>query len=236
MALRTIRMLGDPVLNKVCREVKEVTPKISTLISDMLETMYDANGVGLAAPQVGVLKRVVTIDVGDGPLIMINPQILASDGTQTAGEGCLSLPGKAGQVTRPNHVVARAYNEQMQEFEIDATELLARAICHESDHLEGHMYTEFVEGDIYEVKEDGVIYLAGKKGLHRHVMGGAAMEQIIDGKLSCLGNPQYGVVGMLLLNTGEFLALSDRGKLINFTYDPNKEAVPQERLKIYSLE
>ncbi|MCI9378157.1 MAG: peptide deformylase [Eubacterium sp.] len=155
MALRTIRMLGDPVLNKVCREVKEVTPKISTLISDMLETMYDANGVGLAAPQVGVLKRVVTIDVGDGPLIMINPQILASDGTQTAGEGCLSLPGKAGQVTRPNHVVARAYNEQMQEFEIDATELLARAICHEIDHLEGHMYTEFVEGDIYEVEDEG---------------------------------------------------------------------------------
>jgi peptide deformylase len=148
-------MLGDPVLNKVCREVKEVTPKISTLISDMLETMYDANGVGLAAPQVGVLKRVVTIDVGDGPLIMINPQILASDGTQTAGEGCLSLPGKAGQVTRPNHVVARAYNEQMQEFEIDATELLARAICHEIDHLEGHMYTEFVEGDIYEVEDEG---------------------------------------------------------------------------------
>ena len=101
MALRTIRMLGDPVLNKVCREVKEVTPKISTLISDMLETMYDANGVGLAAPQVGVLKRVVTIDVGDGPRIMINPQILASDGTQTAGEGCLSLPGKAGQGERP---------------------------------------------------------------------------------------------------------------------------------------
>ena len=155
MALRTIRMLGDPVLNKVCREVKEVTPKISTLISDMLETMYDANGVGLAAPQVGVLKRVVTIDVGDGPLIMINPQILASDGTQTAGEGCLSLPGKAGQGTRPNHVVARAYNEQMQEFEIDATELLARAICHEIDHLEGHMYTEFVEGDIYEVEDEG---------------------------------------------------------------------------------
>ena len=155
MALRTIRMLGDPVLNKVCREVKEVTPKISTLISDMLETMYDANGVGLAAPQVGVLKRVVTIDVGDGPLIMINPQILASDGTQTAGEGCLSLPGKAGQVTRPNHVVARAYNEHMQEFEIDATELLARAICHEIDHLEGHMYTEFVEGDIYEVEDEG---------------------------------------------------------------------------------
>lgn len=154
MALRTIRMLGDPVLNKKCREIKEVTPKISTLISDMLETMYEANGVGLAAPQVGVLKKVVTIDVGDGPLVMINPTILSSDGTQTAGEGCLSLPGKAGQVTRPNHVVARAFNEEMQEFEIDATELLARAICHEVDHLEGHMYTEFVEGELYEVENE----------------------------------------------------------------------------------
>lgn len=155
MALRTIRMLGDPVLNKTCKEVKEVTPKISTLISDMLETMYEANGVGLAAPQVGVLKRVVTIDTGegDGPLVMINPVILASDGEQTGGEGCLSLPGKAGQVTRPNHVIARAFNENMEEFEIEATELLARAICHEVDHLDGRMYTELVEGDIYDVEE-----------------------------------------------------------------------------------
>ena len=152
MALRTIRMLGDPVLNKACKEVKEVTPKISTLISDMLETMYEANGVGLAAPQVGILKRVVTIDIGegDGPLIMINPVILASDGTQTAGEGCLSLPGKAGQVTRPNHVIARAYNEKMEEFEIEATELLARAICHEVDHLDGHLYVEKVEGPLQD--------------------------------------------------------------------------------------
>ena len=154
MALRTIRMLGDPALGKPCREVKEVTPKISTLISDMLETMYEANGVGLAAPQVGIVKRVVTIDIGDGPLVMINPRILASDGTQTAGEGCLSLPGKAGQVTRPNHVVARAYDEDMKEFEVDATELLARAICHEIDHLDGHVYTEFVEGDIYDVTDE----------------------------------------------------------------------------------
>ena len=156
MALRTIRMLGDPVLNKTCREVKEMTPKISTLIADMLETMYDANGVGLAAPQVGILKRVVTIDIGegDGPLVMINPRILSSDGTQTGGEGCLSLPGKAGQVTRPNHVIARAFNEDMEEFEIEATELLARAICHEVDHLDGHMYTEFVEGDIYDVENE----------------------------------------------------------------------------------
>ena len=152
MALRTIRLLGDPVLGKVCREVKEMTPKTKILIEDMLDTMYDACGVGLAAPQVGVLRRIVTIDIGDGPIVMINPRILSSDGEQTDGEGCLSLPGKAGTVTRPNHVIARAFDEDMQEYEIEATELLARAICHEIDHLEGHMYTELVEGDIYDVE------------------------------------------------------------------------------------
>ena len=108
MALRTIRLLGDPVLGKVCREVKEMTPKTKILIEDMLDTMYDACGVGLAAPQVGVLRRIVTIDIGDGPIVMINPRILSSDGEQTDGEGCLSLPGKAGKVTRPNHVIARS--------------------------------------------------------------------------------------------------------------------------------
>ncbi len=154
MALRTIRILGDPVLNKVCREVTEVTPKIKVLIDDMLETMYEAEGVGLAAPQVGVLRRIVTIDIGDGPIIMINPRIVSADGEQVGGEACLSYPGKAGQVTRPNHVVARALDENMEEFEIDATELLARAICHEIDHLDGHMYTEFVEGDIYDVEAE----------------------------------------------------------------------------------
>ena len=154
MALRTIRLQGDPVLNKVCREVKEVTPKIQMLIDDMLETMYDANGVGLAAPQVGVLRRIVTIDIGEGPLVMINPRIIAADGEQTGGEGCVSLPVKAGQVTRPNHVIARAFDENMEEFEVEGTELLARAICHELDHLDGHMYTELVEGDIYDVSYD----------------------------------------------------------------------------------
>ncbi len=151
MALRTIRIQGDPVLNKVCREVTEVTPKIKILIEDMLDTMYEACGVGLAAPQVGILKRIVVIDVGEGPLVMINPRIISSDGEQTGGEGCLSLPGKAGQVTRPNHVVARAFDEEMNEFEVEGTELLARAICHELDHLDGHLYTELVEGDIYDV-------------------------------------------------------------------------------------
>ena len=154
MALRTIRLQGDPVLNKVCREVKEITPKLQVLIEDMLDTMYEAGGVGLAAPQVGILRRIVTIDIGDGPIIMINPKLISSDGEQTDGEGCLSLPGKAGKVTRPNHVIARAFDENMEEYEIEATELLARAICHELDHLEGHMYTELVEGHLYEVVDE----------------------------------------------------------------------------------
>jgi peptide deformylase len=151
MALRTIRIQGDPVLEKTCKEVKEVTPRILELIEDMLETMYEANGVGLAAPQVGILKRVVVIDIGDGPLVMINPTILETDGEQTGDEGCLSLPGKAGTVTRPNYVKARAYDEDMHPFEVEATELLARAICHELDHLDGHMYTEKVEGALHDV-------------------------------------------------------------------------------------
>lgn len=154
MALRTIRLQGDEALNKVCREVKEITPKIQVLIEDMLDTMYEAGGVGLAAPQVGVLRRIVTIDVGDGPIIMVNPRLISSDGEQTDGEGCLSLPGKAGKVTRPNHVIARAFDENMDEYEIEATELLARAICHELDHLDGHMYTELVEGDLYDVTNE----------------------------------------------------------------------------------
>lgn len=151
MALRTIRTLGDEVLTKTCREIKAVTPRIEELINDMLETMYEANGVGLAAPQVGVLRRVVVIDVGDGPIIMINPEILETSGEQTGEEGCLSLPGKSGQVTRPNYVKARAYDMDMQPYEIEGKELLARAICHELDHLDGHMYVERVEGEIHDV-------------------------------------------------------------------------------------
>lgn len=153
MALRTIRILGDPVLTKVCREVTEVTPRIRELIDDMLETMYDANGVGLAAPQVGMLKRIVVIDVGDehGPIVLINPTIVETDGTQTGDEGCLSYPGKAGCVTRPNYVKVRAFDEDMNEFEIDGEGLLARAFCHEIDHLDGHMYVEKVEGEVHDV-------------------------------------------------------------------------------------
>lgn len=151
MALRTIRIQGDPVLTKKCREITEMTPKLMTLIEDMLDTMYEANGVGLAAPQVGILKRIVVIDVGEGPIVMINPEIVESAGEQTGDEGCLSLPGKAGVVTRPNYVRARALDENMEEYEIEGTELLARAICHELDHLDGHMYTEKVEGALHDV-------------------------------------------------------------------------------------
>ncbi|MBQ2705256.1 MAG: peptide deformylase [Agathobacter sp.] len=151
MALREIRVQGDPVLEKVCKEVKEITPRTQDLIDDMIETMYEANGVGLAAPQVGILKRIVVIDVGEGPIVMINPRIISTDGEQTGDEGCLSVPGKAGCVTRPNYVMARFFNEDMQECEIEGTELLARAICHELDHLDGHLYVEKVEGGLHDV-------------------------------------------------------------------------------------
>ena len=151
MALRTIRLEGDPVLNKVCKEVKEITPKIQTLIDDMLETMYEANGVGLAAPQVGILRRIVVIDVGEGPIVMINPTIIETAGEQTGDEGCLSVPGKAGEVTRPNYVKARFFDENMEENEIEGEELLARAICHELEHLDGHLYVEKVKGPLHEV-------------------------------------------------------------------------------------
>ncbi|MGN0344070.1 MAG: peptide deformylase [Lachnospiraceae bacterium] len=151
MALRQIRIQGDAVLEKKCREITEMTPRIKELIGDMLDTMYDASGVGLAGPQVGVLKRLCVIDVGEGPIVLINPVILSTDGEQTGDEGCLSLPGKAGQVTRPNHVVVRALDENMEERELEGEGLLARAFCHEIDHLDGHMYTEKVEGQLHDV-------------------------------------------------------------------------------------
>lgn len=146
MALRTIRIMGDDVLTKKCREITELTPRLKVLIKDMLDTMYEANGVGLAGPQVGVLKRVAVIDIGEGPIILINPVILETSGEQTGEEGCLSLPGKAGEVTRPNYVKVRAFDEKMKEYEIEGTELLARALCHEIEHLDGHMYVEKVKG------------------------------------------------------------------------------------------
>ena len=154
MALRKIRLQGDSVLTKTCRPLVEVGPKIVTLIDDMLETMYEANGVGLAAPQVGILKRLVVIDIGDGPIVMINPEIVETSGEQTGDEGCLSVPGKAGQVTRPYYVKARFCDEEMNECEIEAEDLLARAICHELDHLDGHLYTEKVVGGLHDVTYD----------------------------------------------------------------------------------
>ncbi|MDD6491058.1 MAG: peptide deformylase [Firmicutes bacterium] len=161
MAIRNIREIGDPVLNKNCKEVKEITDRTKELINDMFDTMYDAEGVGLAAPQVGILKRIVVIDVtGDSPLLLINPVILETSGEQTGYEGCLSVPGKSGVVTRPNYVRVKAYDEELKPFELEGTELLARAICHELEHLDGHLYVERVEGDLvntsdlYEEEED----------------------------------------------------------------------------------
>ena len=149
MAIRNIREMGDPVLNKTCKPVTEVTERIAELIEDMFETMYDVDGVGLAAPQVGILKRIVVIDVtGEDPILLINPVIIETSGEQTGNEGCLSLPGKTGVVTRPNYVKVRAYDEEMKPFEIEGTELLARAFCHEIDHLDGHLYVEKVEGEL----------------------------------------------------------------------------------------
>lgn len=153
MALRNIREIGDRVLEKTCRPVAEVTPKIVDLVNDMVETMYEANGVGLAAPQVGILKRIVVIDVDPveaNPIIMINPEILeVSEETQTGDEGCLSVPGKAGQVTRPMKVKARAQDINMETYEIEGEGLLARAICHELDHLDGILYVTKVEGELH---------------------------------------------------------------------------------------
>lgn len=154
MALRKVRIQGDPVLEKQCKAVKEMTPRIQELIDDMLETMYDQGGVGLAAPQVGILKQIVVIDIGEeqgeDPIVLINPVIEETDGTQRGYEGCLSLPGKSGIVTRPNYVKVRALDENMEEFILEGEELMARAICHECDHLKGIMYTKWVEGDVMD--------------------------------------------------------------------------------------
>lgn len=154
MGLRNIRTIGDEALNKVCREVKENTEKIQILIDDMLDTMYEAMGVGLAAPQIGILKRIVVIDVDENPYVLINPVIMETSGEQTAHEGCLSVPGKVGVVTRPNYVKVRALDRNFEEYELEGTELLARAICHECDHLDGHLYTEIVEGELLDASDE----------------------------------------------------------------------------------
>ena len=152
MAIRKIRELGDEVLTKPCKEVTKMTLRTKILINDMLDTMYEAMGVGLAAPQVGILKRIVTIDIGEGPIVLINPEILETSGEQTGEEGCLSFPGKAGLVTRPNYVKVKALNEDMEEIVLEGEELLARAFCHEIDHLDGKMYVDLVEGGLHDVE------------------------------------------------------------------------------------
>lgn len=151
MAIRTIREYGDEVLEKECKEVTKVSLRTKILINDMLDTMYEAMGVGLAAPQVGILKRIVVIDIGEGPIVLINPEIIEKVGEQTGEEGCLSVPGKSGLVTRPNYVKVRAYDEDMEEVEYEGEGLLARAFCHEIDHLSGKLYVDLVEGELHEV-------------------------------------------------------------------------------------
>ena len=155
MALRTIRTEGDSVLEKICRPVEKIDKRTKDLVGDMLETMYDACGVGLAAPQVGVLKKIVVIDVEDGnQYVLINPEIVEQQGAQTGYEGCLSVPGKTGIVTRPDYVKVRALNENMEEYELEGQDLLARAICHECAHLDGQLYVELVEGELLDTEAE----------------------------------------------------------------------------------
>lgn len=154
MAIRNIREIGDEILTKTAKEVTELTPKITELIDDMFDTMYAANGVGLAAPQVGIRKRIVVIDCGDQPLVLINPEILETSGSQTGNEGCLSVPGKVGVVTRPNYAKVKALDENFEEYIIEGEELLARCLCHEIDHLNGILYVDKAEGELMDVEQE----------------------------------------------------------------------------------
>ena len=154
MAKRKVRLSTDEILRKKSKIVKEITPSVLTLIDDMAETMYAENGVGLAAPQVGILKRIVTIDVGEGLVELINPEIMETKGSQIGAEGCLSVPGMSAEVERPEYVKVKALNREGEEFIVEGEELMAVALCHEIDHLEGILYidkaiegTEETEGD-----------------------------------------------------------------------------------------
>lgn len=142
MAIRNIRISTDEVLRKTCKPIKEITPNLLTLLDDMADTMYEANGVGLAAPQVGILKRAVVIDIGEGLVELLNPVILETRGSQTDEEGCLSLPGQSAPVERPYYVKAKAMDREGNEFIIEGEELMARALCHEIDHLDGILYID----------------------------------------------------------------------------------------------
>ena len=157
MAIREVRTIGDEVLGKISKPVKEVNERTLQIIEDMFETMYETGGVGIAAPQLGILKRIVCMDVGDGnQYLMINPEIIELSGEQTGMEGCLSVPGKRGQVTRANYAKVKAFNENMEEIIIEGEGLLARCIQHECDHLDGILYVTKVEGELVdkEVEED----------------------------------------------------------------------------------
>ena len=157
MALRQIREIGDACLTKKCKPVKEINQRTLDIIDDLLDTMYEAEGVGLAAPQVGILKRIAVVDTGeeyqDGPLILINPEVLETDGEQTDYEGCLSVPGKVGRVTRPNYAKVKALDTEMNEYIVEGEGLLARALLHEIEHLDGHMYVEKVNGPLLTNEE-----------------------------------------------------------------------------------
>ena len=146
MAKLQIRKVGDEALRKVCRPVDAITPRILTLLDDMVETMRAANGVGLAAPQVGILRRIVVIEVEPGEVLeLINPKIIAFSGEQEAVEGCLSLPGKSGVTKRPMHVTVRAQNRKGETITVNGSGLLARAFCHELDHLDGKLYIDIAK-------------------------------------------------------------------------------------------
>ena len=145
MALRQIVKIGEPVLRKKSKVVKEINDRIIELLDDMADTMYEADGVGLAAPQVGILKRVVVIDIGDGLIELINPEIIETEGEYLDNEGCLSVPGESHEVERPNYVKVKALNEKGEEFILEGEELLARAILHENDHLDGILYIDHVK-------------------------------------------------------------------------------------------
>lgn len=144
MAIRNIRTIGDDVLRKKCKSVEEINDRTRTLVKDMIETMYEADGVGLAAPQVGILKRIVVIDVGEGPVVLINPEILKKEGSYMDTEGCLSVPGEQGEVERPLKLTVKALNELGEKVEYNAEELFARAVCHELDHLDGVLFVDKV--------------------------------------------------------------------------------------------
>ncbi len=148
MAIRNIRTIGDEILRKKCKRVEEINDRTLTLIKDMIETMYAADGVGLAAPQVGILKRIAVVDVGDGPIVVINPEIIETEGSYLDEEGCLSIPGEQGKVLRPERIKVKALNENSEEVIIEGEGLLCRALCHEIDHLDGVLFVDkLVEGE-----------------------------------------------------------------------------------------